>query len=432
MIVQRLTKLRQDLRSRGERGRLTRATLILSALKIAAIALAFLTSLFCARILGPHDYGLYAFVIAWASLLAIPAGLGLPLYLIREGARFPNAVAMLRRWADTQIWLAGIPAGMLIAAGYLVPAAADARPLFLLAAPLPLLLNLTGVRRSLLQARGWIARSQWSESLLAPIFVLTSLGALWLVRGRFTTSELIALTSIAALLTFIINSALLRKAVPSSVKSGMSAGSIKAALPFMWIGGLYLLMSRTDLIMLGSMRGARDTGIYSVAARAAELLPFISYAAITAVAPRIASLHHAGETGKLQQLLSRMGSRVLLATVPLAIIMVGFAEPLLHLLYGSAYADSANLLRILAIAQLAIVVGGPLDTLLDMSGHEKHHMFAMGGAVVLNATLNFWLIPWLGATGAAYATCTSIVLARIMLFVLVRKTLSIRPTTFGL
>lgn len=97
---QLLHTLRADLKPDTERGRLVRSTGVTAGLKIGSTLIAFGASLVYARALEPHGYGLYAYVIAWTALLTIPAGLGFPAYLVREGAKAPASLRWLLAWAD--------------------------------------------------------------------------------------------------------------------------------------------------------------------------------------------------------------------------------------------------------------------------------------------------------------------------------------------
>ncbi|MGH8400824.1 MAG: oligosaccharide flippase family protein, partial [Gammaproteobacteria bacterium] len=304
--------LREDLHPDTERGKMVRSAAMTASMNIGATLLAFGASLLYARALGPHDYGLYAYVIAWTAVLGVPAGLGLPRYLVREGVKLPQSTQWLCRWADRKIMIAGLMTAILLASAALIPAAAGARWLFVIAAPLPLLNNLGSVRRALLQAHGWIARSQWPFLILSPALMLVIFMFLWLLQGRLYPIELVIVLVIATLPSLLANQIQLRRAAPDSDNPPQSTIGIRAALPFMWLGGLYLLNNRVDLIMLGSLKGARDAGIYAVAYRAAALVPLIAAAANMALAPRIVRLYQAKDHLRLQQMITAAARRVLI------------------------------------------------------------------------------------------------------------------------
>ncbi|MGH8232716.1 MAG: flippase [Rhodanobacteraceae bacterium] len=427
-----INTLRADLRLGTERGRLGRSAAATGAMKIGATGIAFLASLLYARVLGPHGFGLYAYVIAWTTVLTIPASLGLPSYLVREGAKAPESLNWLRKWADLRVLATGIAAALLLACAVFLPAAAGARWLFVVAAPIPLLVNLSAIRQSLLQARGWIVRSQWPQLVFTPLLTVVLLALLWLWRGTFSPIDVVIATVFAAFLQLAINALQLRPATTASSGVRHASAKVSSALPFMWIGALYLVMSRVDLILLGSLKGAREAGIYAIASRAAEFVPFFLTAVNTTIGPKISHLYHSGQHEKLQRLATAAARRLLWATMPIALILIVLAHPLLKFFYGGDFAQGTIALQILAIAQFFTIASGPVGILLNMTQHAGLSAKAFAWGTVTNMLLNFLLIPAFGYAGAATATALSIALSNTLRWYWVKRHLQIRPSAFGI
>jgi O-antigen/teichoic acid export membrane protein len=401
-----------------------------ATLNVGNIAIAFLASLLYARVLGPHGYGLYAYVIACTQVLIIPAGMGFQSYLVREGAKAPNSLLWLRRWADARTWITGLIAAALLACAWFIPAAAGARILFLIAAPLPLLTSLSSVRKALVQAHGWVARSQWPQLILTPACTLVAGVVLWRWRGGFTPAELMTITVAAMLLSIAVNAMQLRMAARGMAASQPVQARIKAALPLMWVSAMYLVNGRVDVIMLGSIRGAHETGVYAVAVRAAGLVIFLLAVANLTIAPRISKLYCAEDTAGLQRLVSATSIRVLLLTLPLALFLIFGAHILLHFFYGVAFTGGASSIRILAISQLLVVALGPVGVLLNMTAHANLSAKAFGIGAVVNITMNAILIPFFGMEGSAIATGASTLLAYLICWNMVKRHLKLRPDIF--
>jgi O-antigen/teichoic acid export membrane protein len=419
--------LRADLHPGTERGALVRSAIATIGLKVGAILLTIGSSLLYARVLGPHGYGLYAYVIAWTTVLAIPAGLGIPAYLVREGAKLPaGKLGALLRWGDKWIVIGGLAAAAFMAAAVLVPQAADARWLFVIAAPIPLLANLGAVRSALLQSRGKVARSQW-PLLLGPALMLIVLFGLWLWQDRLTPVELVVVATLAALCQSLVNHVQLRRIALDRDEAIRLPARLRDALPFMWLAGLYLLNSRTDLLMLGGLKGAYDVGVYAIASRAAELTSITMAAVNMVLAPKIAALHGSGQMDVMRRMVRSATRRVLLASVPLASILFFGARPLLGYFYGERFEAGALPLQILVISQVVVVGSGPLGTLLNMTGLTRVNSNNMMVAVALNVALNAILIPRFGATGAATATAISLISSRLLLSYQVQRQLELHP-----
>lgn len=57
------------------------------AIKVFGLGFSLLTAVVLARVLGPEQYGIYSYVLAIVSILAIPAMFGLPSLIVRETAK---------------------------------------------------------------------------------------------------------------------------------------------------------------------------------------------------------------------------------------------------------------------------------------------------------------------------------------------------------
>lgn len=415
----------------GEGG-LRRSIAGTAIIKMSAIGLAFLSSIVLARSLGPHDYGLYAYLLSCIAIVTIPASLGIPGYLVREGALAPQQSGALLHWADRRIHLSGALAASLLAAGYLLTGAATARWLFLLAAPVPWLTNLSAVRQSLLQAHGWIVRSQWPQLLGAPASILVAVTVLWLWHGEVSAAQVMVISTVISGLPFVINSLQLRAFRMPEFTGETELRKTSQALPFMWLNALYLVNSRTDLVLLGAMKGAQEAGIYAVAARAADLVSFFLIVMNIAIGPRVAQLHKRGESLQLQALIRTVARYVVLVSaLPAAISIFSAGFLLLHF-YGAPFVGGATPLRILSFAQLACAAAGPVGILLNMTEHTALSARAFALSAALNVAMILALVPAFGATGAAIATAASTMFCCLLRWYLVRRYLRLRPSFLGL
>lgn len=433
-LTEKMGRFWRDLRGDAERWAFMRSAAGMVLLRVAGVLLAFLTSMLMARTLGTQGYGSYAYVMAIAAVLSLPAALGLPQYLVREGANRTAGVLWLRRWADRKVMAAGALMALLMLLAAWFASDAERRHLFALAAFVPLLSALSEVRRSLLQANGLVVRSQLAGLLLVPLTMLIGVTALWHFNTRVEVWAVMVITAAATILPCLVNGLQLRSVIAaggggSSVRS--PAVSTRAAMRFMWLGALYLLLSRTDLIMLGILSSNANAGVYAVASRAADLIPLVLVASNMVIAPRIAKLYRDNELEKLQTLLNATMKVVVCASLPLVLLLFFGAGWLLTLFYGEAYADGALVLRLLVVAQFILVLGGPLGTTLEMTGNEKSCLVAMVWVVTLNILLNALLIPKLGANGAASATCVSVIVGRVLLWRKVRQLVLLRSTALG-
>lgn len=438
-LVQRLRgyldALLLDLRSSGERGRLVREMIVTMGLRMGALAIAFIASIIYARTLQAKGYGVYAYVIAWYDVALIPVGLGLQEYLVREAAKDtpPERLRGILRWADKRLLVSGVlGAAALSVVGWLLPAAAEFRGLFLLAAWLPLLAVLAFARQSILRASNAVIASQWPQLLLVPALMLALILSWWLVMRGLTPTVLIAAMLVSLAACLVVQSWQVRRHLASGTTVRVAALSLKGAFPFMWLSAVWLVNSRMDLLILGSLKSPADVGVYAVVVRVAGLVTLTTATVNTIISPRISTYFHGGERVRLQRLLGASAHRTFLLCLPLALVLIFTGGPLLHLAFGAEFTRGWTALAILAFAQLLSVMCGPVGVTLYMTGQEGIANRIFTASALLNVILNFAFIPRFGIEGAAVATSISLVAWNLALWAVVRRRLELRPTAIGL
>lgn len=430
-----LDALLLDLRSTGERGRLVREMLVTMGLRIGALGIAFVASVIYARTLQARGYGVYAYVIAWYDVALIPVGLGLQEYLVREAAKDtrPERLRGILRWADKRLLISGILGALALSGiGYLLPAAANFRPLFLVAAWLPLLATLAFARQSILRASNAVVASQWPQLLMAPALMLVALLIWWLVTGYLTPTVLIAAMLASLVVCLVVQSWQVRRHISHGQHTPADSLSLKGAFPFMWLSAIWLVNSRMDLLILGSLKSSTDVGVYAVVVRVAGLVTLTTVTVNTIISPRISAYFHGGDQTRLQRLVGASAHRTFLLCLPLGLVLIFAGGPLLGLAFGAEYARGWAALAILSFAQLLNVMFGPVGVTLYMTGHESIANRTFTLSAILNVILNFLLIPDFGIVGAAVATSISLVAWNLGLWVVVRRRLGLRPTALGI
>src|SRR4029079_16871717 len=89
-----LVQLRTLLGVEGDFAAVLRGAGLVVIIRVLASAVGFASVILLARWMGSSEYGLYSFAIAWMTLLAYPATLGLP----------GSAVRFVAQYAATNDW----------------------------------------------------------------------------------------------------------------------------------------------------------------------------------------------------------------------------------------------------------------------------------------------------------------------------------------
>ena len=172
-----------------------------------------------------------------------------------------------------------------------------------------------------------------------------------------------------------------------------------------------LAMYASSRIVLGAYRSPAAVGQFEGPVRAHNLLYALGGALAVPVLPTASRYSAAGDSARLRELAIR-GTRYTLALfVPLCVVLMTLAEPLLEVWLGERYDDGAAALTILVSYWL--LYGGLVVTpaFLVGVGRAREVGMVFASAAALNLTLALVLTPELGLEGPALATAIPFLLA---------------------
>jgi len=251
---------------------------------------------------------------------------------------------------------------------------------------------------------------------------------------KFTGLIAIANNFLAAIVTFIVGTYLLKKFLPKRVRKTtpiyLGRTWIYIALPFFVISGLQAANSHIAILVLGFYVDAAEIGVFSVALRIAGLLSFFLLSANAILAPNIAILYNKNEHEQLQKMVTKSARIILLLSFPVTLILIIFGDFILSI-FGKEFVAGYKILIILSIGQLFNAAMGSVGLLLTMTRHEHDMLWGVLIGFVINATLNMFLIPLYGAIGAAISTTIYTLLWNVIIAILVFKRIDIIPSIIG-
>jgi O-antigen/teichoic acid export membrane protein len=180
--------------------------------------------------------------------------------------------------------------------------------------------------------------------------------------------------------------------------------------PLIFTSLSWLLISWTDVLMLGVFRTSTEVGFYNAALPTARILGVVSTAFTLVFLPVLSELHAKEERRKMSNLYIGVTKWMFMLLLPLVLLMVFFPTTVLYILFGSLYTKASIVLSILASG---LVINYLFTTtpacVLSTIGRTKFIGLAQGIAAVLNICLNYYLVPIYGIIGAAIATGISLV-----------------------
>jgi O-antigen/teichoic acid export membrane protein len=362
-----------------------------------------------ARVLGPDEYGKFAFLFTLTNLLAELFEFGISAFVQREFAR-RGAEARALVWSAVRIQLLAVLISVVLAEiltawfapgpGLLVPAA-------FLAVSAALRSVKSYVRHAWRGMRqfGLEALSLWFERailLAGTIGILASGGKTLALAAIFFTTRLID-----AFVSFAITKRIIGPS--SSDDSGQDLSGARLVIksaPLALTVIFTTLYYQVDVLMLGALSVAAQVGIYHAVYRFVDIALAVARVLTTVFAPAL-SIYHV-ESG---QDFRECSGRILALVSSLGLLLI-FAGPFVSeigvsVLLGAAYAECARILDYLLIAAGISVVSLCLTTILVAANRERGVAIMIAVAAVANVAANMALIPQFGALGAAWATVMS-------------------------
>jgi len=151
--------------------------------------------------------------------------------------------------------------------------------------------------------------------------------------------EVMAINVFVTLFTLLISFILLYRKMPEASKHMTpvykSKEWLRSAFPMLLVGGAQLVISQTDIIMIGVYLDSLDVGFYKVASAASNICTFFLMIVSPAISAYVAKLYENNEARRLQILTTISSIAVFIASLPIVFTMVVYSEELLAFLFGS-------------------------------------------------------------------------------------------------
>jgi O-antigen/teichoic acid export membrane protein len=181
---------------------------------------------------------------------------------------------------------------------------------------------------------------------------------------------------------------------------------------------------RLDQILIGSIAGPRELGLYSVAVAWAEALWFLP---TTLAAVQRPDLVRARTRLDAARHAARAFRATALVTLVFGAVMVALAPFLCTTIFGAEFSGSVDDLRVLVTGAFGMVALKLFGNALVARGHPGLQSTAIGTGFAFTVVLDVILIPELGGLGAALASSVAYTAAGIVVIAICLRKLGGRP-----
>jgi len=393
--------------------------------KVAHLALNVVSTLAIIHYLAPGVYGEYVLVLTTVMLVGLLADFGLNKLATREVAREADSEGeVLGTVLLARVLLALICVGLvqlvLLALGASAQghAAAAIASLMYLGEAVLVVVVVFHVR--LLQQYEALIRVGMEAFETGLVLILIARGAS-LATLFIAPALATGLGAVAALIVVRWRFGVRFSVAPHRVRY-----LLREALPIgpgLFIAVCYL---KLDSLVLAAKRPSSDVGIYGSAVQPIEYA-FLAAAVVVNVAFPLLSQAWSDDDHDRFVSIYRGGTEVLLGLMVLAPVLAVVVGPhAVTAIYGPAYAEAAQPLRLLAVALVLMTLNGWQALVLLSGGRQKITLGYNVAALGVAALVAFPLVAWLGMMGAASASLATAVFVLVCSTVAVSRLLDAR------
>ena len=393
---------------------------------VTGIVFPVITFPYAARVLLPEGIGAVNFLQSIVAYIVLLTSLGIPMYAVREVAKYRDDVAIRNR-ITVEILLLSV---ILCLFGYVAVA--------VLGIYVPQISAQLGVFYA-----------------LSLTILFTSLGVNWFYQAvedfKFITIRALCFRMLAALGLFLfvrdkddlliyafvlvgstvgnnlINFIHLRKWIPFHSITWAELRIWRHLRPSLRIFVFNLVTSiylNLNTVMLGFMRGDDAVGFYTAGNKLSHVVLSVVASLGVVLLPRCSNLIETGQMEAFSKVTSKSYRLVVGLSLP---CIVGLIVLAIRIFCGDEFLAAVPVLcwtaPIILFIGLSNVIG--LQILYPM-GKESIVIWSTVGGAVLNFLLNLLLIPSLGAVGAAISTFGAELIVLLIQIVVGRRYLSIR------
>lgn len=397
-------------------------TLWMLAEQILRVTAGLVVGIWVARYLGPEQFGIFSYVLAFTSIFGVIAKLGLDSIVVRDLLKDPDKRDV---YLGTAFWLKATGAVItfgLIALATLFTSNDATTNVYIFIIAGGLVFQSFEVIDFHFQSKvlsKFVSLCKITQLLLSSLFkiylVLAGAGLFWFV-----------LVSLFDQVTLGLSLAFAYRRRESEVfyrqfDIATAQQLLRNSYPLLFTSLVLMIQARIDQVMLREMIGNIEVGYYGSAMRlieAAALLPTILTsslfpAIVNARYASVALYHH-----RLYNFYRLM--MILFLAVGIPVYFLGGQT--ITLLFGKAYSPAGHLFSLMAARLFFANYGVARGAFMITENWLLYAMITMIGGTVVNVLLNYLWIPTYHSVGSIWASNVSLFTSVFLFDVLYKKT----------
>ena len=370
--------------------------------RVLNLVLGILVTALVARTLGDAGFGQWSTLLVVVQLSAYFTSFGVESVVVRQAAAQPEREP---EWTGVLLVLRLLLAIPAVLVGLIVVLAVQ-ESAAMLAAGLLLLLQIPfNIGASLRVVHQMRVRNA------IPMYVLTLNSVLWgiaVLAIYLTGGGLVALAATftaSAALTALVQTVLALRLIRPDLRPARAAvlEVARIGIPVGISGLLVMAYARVDQLIVFSVAGSSEAGLYGAVYRAVEQAQFVPVSVMTTLMP-ILTVAWTRDRERMLRISGLATEYLSIGSLGGLAVSIVLAKPLIVLLYGSDFEAAAPALPVLSAAFVFICFGYLTTNLLLIVGLQGRLIRIGVLGLVVNVIGNLLLVPAVGFIGAAWMT----------------------------
>ncbi|WP_324778942.1 flippase [Thiobacillus sedimenti] len=394
----------------------------LFAEQVARIVAGLFVGIYVARYLGPAEFGVFSYAVAFVALFGAIAKLGLDGVVVRDLVTHPNESGA---YVGTAFWLKAV--------GALLSLALIALSLRFTGNGAQLNLYILIIAAGLLFQAFDAVDFYFQSKVLSRYASICKLAQL--AASSFLKLYLIAVQ--AELFWFVLTSlvdqiflgvtlwiAYRQQKVGSLFRffdQRKAAAMLRTSWPLILSGIAVSLYMRIDQVMIKEMLGEREVGLYSAAVRLSEAWYFVPVVICNSLFPAIVNARRISDS-LYQERLRRLSAVLSWTAIAIALFTSFTSERIITMLFGISFAGAGSTLAIHMWASLFVFFGVLTSKWLLVENLPRYSFLLTLIAALINIAMNLVLIPRYGIAGAALATLSAQAITTLLVLLILKRT----------
>lgn len=383
--------------------------------RIVSLGISFVTSIYVIRHLGPDNYGLLSFSVSFVGLFSFVSTLGIESVLYRELSKDLSKKDVLIGTALLLRVLASCVAMAMVFVAIVTTHHDPLTRLLVVMNSFTMLFSSSSVIGYLFQAKVQAKYHAIPLILVTLILSILKVLVIYFDKGVIYFAGVLCLEYVLyTIISVFLYWRLGYKIQHWTFNTDIARSLLRDSWPLMLSAAFTVIYTRIDQVMLKFITNNANVGVYDAGVKISEVWYFIPALIVSSLFPAIINSQKVSRVF-FEQRIMKLYSLLFYLALCVALPVTLFADHIINVLYGSAFAGASSVLSLYVWAGIPVFLSIAISSYLIAENKTIVSFVSSIIGMVANIVLNLILIPLYGTSGAAVATLISYTLVPLSL-----------------